>query len=314
MKWKKIIVLLLALLLLFGTGAQAGAESAQTGSAELTETMTDGNYSIHYPASMHGFSAIDYDWTMDVALDVETEETVALVIIFTGPEDWGKWLATGRFPNDRGEQETMKRLTVDEPPAEPAVDAETYYALFQSQDGREMKEVFIVDPEEGSTDYVLVCIYPAGSETHRGTLLSMVETFSYAYAPGQSALSNARGSFRVVNSYEYDGRHTVVKDVVVNRKAQNIFWIFTESPVTKFKIEKLTWNDRTFKVKKAKVLYSRKKMETSEVVAVFDWLPEILPTVRFRAVNADGVEEVWYVSTNEENGSIILLSEEEMTP
>ena len=311
---KRIIGLLLAMLLLFGMTAQAGSDSKQNGPAELIETMTDGNYSIRYPESMHGFSAVDYDWLMDVVLDVETEETVALAIIFTGPEDWGKWLATGRFPDDRGNQEDMKRLSVDEPPAEMDVDADVYYALFQSPDGERIKEVFIVDPEEGTTDYVLVCIYPAGSEAYRSTLLSMVETFSYAYAPGTAALSNARGSFRVVGTYEYDGRHTVVKDVLVDRKAQNIYWIFTESPVTKFKIEKLTWNDKTFKVKKAKVLYSRKSLNTSEVVSVFDWLPEILPTVRFRAVNADGVEEVWYVSTNEENGSIILLSEEEVAP
>ena len=44
------------------------------------------------------------------------------------------------------------------------------------------------------------------------------------------------------------------------------------------------------------------------------FLPEILPTVRFRAVNSEGVEEVWYVSTNEENGSIILLREEQVAP
>jgi len=311
---KRFAGFLLAALMLWGATAPALPGNARAEAAELTETMTDGNYSIRHPAGMHGFSAVDYDWPMDVALDVESEETVALAIVFTGPEDWGKWLATGQFPDDRGRQERMKRLPVDEPPAEIPVDAEVYYACYQSTDGRRMKEVFIVDPAEGTSDYVLVCIYPAGSESHRGTLLSMVQTFSYAWAPGTSALSNARGSFRVVDAYDYDGRHTVVKDVVVDRKAQNIYWIFTESPVTKFKIEKLTWNDKTFRVTRAKALYTKKKMATSEVVAVFDWMPEILPRVRFRAVNAEGVEEVWYVSTNEENGSIILLSEEEVAP
>ena len=44
------------------------------------------------------------------------------------------------------------------------------------------------------------------------------------------------------------------------------------------------------------------------MISIRDWLPEILPTVRIKAVNAAGEEEVWYVSTNEENGDIILLT------
>ena len=293
-----------------------GAVCSSFASAEkaLDENMTDGNYTISYPGNtMHGFSAVDYPWDMDIVLDVENEEKVALAIVFTGEADWEVWLKTGEYPDDMGKQEAMDRQSVDEPPTTPGVDAEVRYALYRSGDRERMKEVFIVDTE-GIYDYVLVCMYPAGDEEHRDLLLSMVGTFEYDHEPGNSRPTNSRGSFRVVDSYDYDGQHTVVKDVVVNKSAQNIYWIFTETPVRKFRIERLTWNDKIFKVKKAKVLYSRKTLKTSEVIAVFDWLPEILPTVRFRAVNTDGKEEVWYVSTNEENGSIILLSEEEVMP
>ena len=302
---KPFILVLLILVCILGA---ACAEKT------LDETMSDGNYSINYPGdTMRGFSAVDYDWDMDVVVDIEIEEKVSLAIVFTGEEDWEKWLETGEYPDDVGEQEKMERQVVDEPPVDLNVDAEVRYALYKSTDGARMKEVFIVDTR-GIYDYVLVCMYPAGDEEYRNLLLSMVETFEYDHDPAGSRPTNLRGSFRVVDSYDYDGQHTVVKDVVVDKNAQNIYWIFTETPVTKFKIERLTWNDRTFRVKKAKTLYTRKKLGTSEVIAVFDWLPEILPTVRFRAVNADGVEEVWYVSTNEENGEIILMSEDEVIP
>ena len=309
----KLFICLLGILCLL-----VGVSTASADGKETWDTLSDGNYSIRYPDdTMHGFSAIDYDWEMDVVLDVEAEETVALAIVFTGPEDWEKWLSTGEYPDDKGHQEAMNRLIVDEPPTTPAVDAEIRYALYRSLDGKRMKEVFIVDPEEGTYDYVLVCMYPAGEERYRDRLLSIVETFTYEHSPGigtENRITNVRGSFRVVDVYDYDGQHTVVKDVVVNRNAQNIYWIFVESPVTKFKVERLTWNDNTFRITKAKELYSRKTLNTHEVISVFDWLPEILPTVRFRAVNVDGEEEVWYVSTNEENGDIILLSEEEVRP
>ena len=303
---KKLFVLMMLVML----ACISGAACAET----LDETMSDGNYSVSYPGdTMHGFSAVDYGWDMDVVLDIEKEEKIALAIVFTGEEDWEKWLKTGEYPDDSGKQEKMRRQVVDELPVDLNVDAETRYALYKSKDGARMKEVFIVDTE-GVYDYVLVCMYPAGDEEQRDRLLSMVETFEYDHEPGSSKLTNSRGSFRVVDSYVYDGQHTVVKDVVVDKTAQNIYWIYAEAPVTKFKIERLTWNDRTFRVKKAKTLYTRRKLGTSEVIAVFDWLPEILPTVRFRAVNTDGTEEVWYVSTNEENGDIILMSEDEVMP
>ena len=281
------------------------------------ETMSDGAYSVRYPDTMISFSALkeEYGWDIDVALDVEQEDaTVALLVIYAGPKDWQRWLADGDYPDDRGEREKMTRLPAEEPPAELKVDAEVHYALYRSADGERMKEAYIVDPEGSELDFVLVCLYPANDYGNfRDTLHQMVGTFTFTSAPGGSTKPTAEGgSFHVVSSYEYDGQHQVVKDLVVNRKSTNIYWIFADLPVTRFRVEKLTWNDKTFRVKKAKQLYSRKKLDPSEVIAVFDWLPEVLPNIRFRAVNVDGIEEIWYVSTDEETGEIVLLSEQQM--
>lgn len=307
---KRLGCLLLVLILML-PGAAALAVP------ETWETMSDGAYSVRYPDTMRSFSALkeEYGWDIDVALDVEQENaTVALLVIYAAPKDWQRWLVNGDYPDDRGERETMKRLPVDEPPVELKVDAEVHYALYRSGDGERMKEAFIVDPEGSELDFVLVCLYPANDEGgFRDTLHRMVETFSFTSAPGGSTRPTAEGgSFHVVSSYEYDGQHQVVKDLVVNRKSTNIYWIFADLPVTRFRVEKLTWNEKTFRVRKAKQLYSRKKLDPSEVIAVFDWLPEVFPTIRFRAVNVDGIEEIWYVSTDEENGKIVLLSEQQM--
>ena len=113
------------------------------------------------------------------------------------------------------------------------------------------------------------------------------------------------------DNWEYDGTHEVIKDVTVEKDALSRYFIFVTSEVTNFKAEKLTWNDRTFKVSKAKTLYTAKKLNPQNVIAFWDWIPDIFPSVRIQAVNAAGEKEVWYISASGEDGSMILLSEEE---
>ena len=314
---KRLACLLLALAVLLPcAGAAADPEE--------WDYHTTADYTIRYPGyiDIYGVPEEETGWNMEVLEDPEgtssTGSTVGIFIVYAGEDDWTYWLKRGSFPDERGHMEKMRRETVDEPPVDPDTGMETSYALFRSLDGARAAEAFIFDAEGEGLDYVVVCRYPADDGGEYSDVLHwMMETLTFTNTSGPSsgtsgAPSGIRGSFLVTDVWEYDGYHTVIKDVVVDKTSAGMYWIYVNSDVTKFKVEKLTWNDRTFKVKKARQLYSRKTLTTRDVIAIHDWLPEILPTVRIRAVNADGEEEVWYISTNEEDGSIILLSEEDV--
>ena len=311
---KRFVCLLLALAILL-PGAAALADP------EEWEYQSNGDYTIRYPDYMNIYSVLkeEYGWDMDVLESAaETgEEEFSVVILYAGMDDWLSWLETGSFPDIRGNMEKMGRVEVDEPPVDIRTGMETTFAQYMSADGKRMREVWIFDADEGDLDRVVICRWAADADGFYEDIVHwMMETLTFDGDPGPSggpARSGARGSFSVVGVWNYDGVHKVIKDVVVDRKSAGMYWIYVTSDVTKFKVEKLTWNDRTFKVKNAKQLYANKKLTTTEVIAIHDWLPEMLPNIRIRAVNSDGIEEIWYVSTNEENGEIILLSEAEMS-
>ena len=312
---KRMMCLLLALAVLLPV-------SAAVADPEEWEYQTNGEYTIRYPSYIQIYSVLeeDYGWNMDVLEDPEgtdsTGSMVGIILLFDSMYDWKDWLKDGSFPDERGNRETMERQTVDEPPVDLSMPFDQTYALYKSADGTRMLEVFILEREEAETDYVVMCRYPANDDGEYSDVLHwMLETLTIENGGGSSGgskITGTRGSFRVSGQWDNDGKNKVVKDVIVNKKADNMYWLYATADVTKFRIERLTWNDRTFKVTKAKKLYSRKKLKEAEVISIRDWLPEILPTVRIKAVNAAGEEEVWYVSTNEENGDIILLSEEEV--
>ena len=310
---KRLVCLLLVLAVLLPCAAVMA-------DPEEWDYYNDMEFTIRYPdyLQLYGVPEEETGWNMFVFEDAggtaDTGAKVMLSVIWSEMEESMDWLETGAFPDEQGNTEHMNRLAMEEPLADINTGLETMCALYRSDDGKRMLEAYVFLPDMSDTAYAVTCRYPANDDGFYSDVLHwMMETLTFTCAEGESAeRSNARGSFRVENVYEYDGVHQVVKDVTVDRKIQNIFWIFVESPVTKFTIEKLTWNDRTFRIKNAKKLYTDRQMEKTEVVAVFGWDSEILPTVRFSAVNADGEKEVWYVSTNEENGDIILLSEEEV--
>ena len=309
---KRLLCLLLTLAVLLPLGA-APAEG------EGWKHLDNGIISISYPGNMLVYSvpAEDSGWEMDVIEDPDAADAagspVSMIIFPADIEDWMDWLNTGAFPDVTGRGEAMRDITPEDYPVDPDNGLDMTYALFQSADGQRMLEACIFYNEESDVQFLAVSRFPAeNSEAYSGVFHAMVETLTFGDVFGSSEASNARGSFRVVDRWDYDGWHTVVKDVTVDRESIHIYWIYAETDVTGFKIEKLTWNDDTFTVKKAKSLYTKKKLAEDEVVAVYAWEPEILPTWRFRAVNQEGEEEIWYVTTNEENGSILLLSEEDM--
>lgn len=311
---KKLCCLLLTLAML--ASCAAALADPEDWEYHVTEA-----YTIRYPdyIRIYGVPEEETGWNMEVYEDPEDRVTtgvpVMMIILTAGADDWTGWLETGAFPDERGETEPMQRVPADEPPADISTGLETRYALFRSNDGTRMTEAFIFDPEEGDEDYVVLCRFPAEDGGWYSDVQHwMLETLTFAgVEPGAPALSGARGSFYVTaDNWEYDGYHEVIADVDVDKDAFSRYFIFVTSDVTDFKAEKLTWNDSTFSVSKAQTLYTAKKLTPQNVISLWDWMPEIFPNVRFRAVNADGIEEIWYITTNEENGSMILLSEEEM--
>lgn len=279
--------------------------------------VTD-DYTIRYPdyIEIYGVPEEEIGWNMEVFADPESTELrgvpVQINILYAGADDWTEWLETGAFPDEMGNMEEMERVTVDEPPVDLNTGLDTTYALFRSADGKRMTEAFIFDPDEGDLDYVVLCRYMADDEGWDSNVLHwMLETLTFAgAAPAQPG---EKGSFLLYDGYwEYDGFHEVVADLDADETAQERYFIFVKSDVTDFSVEKLTWNDETFGITKAETLWKAKELTTKDVISIYDWAPEFFPNVRISAVNADGIEEVWYVSVSGENGDLILLSQEEV--
>jgi len=311
---KRLICLLLALAVLLPAAAMAEEEG--------WKTQTNGGYTIRLPAYMQVYSVIDDEigWDLDVLEDPAGTDaagsTVSILICFAGADDWMYWRDEGIILDERGRLEEMERLEVDEPPADIDAGMETSYAAYLSGDGTRVAELYVFDPEEGDTDYVVICRYPArDGGKYSDPLHEMLETLSFAESLpswGEDEPSGARGAFFLTGRWEYDGWHEVIKDVVVDKKVSDMYWIYVSEDVTRVKVEKLTWNTRTLKVKSAKSLYTVKKLTPKQVLAIHGRLPDGLPTVRIRCVNAQGLEEVWYVGRDADNGSPLLLSEEEV--
>ena len=313
MRKRGILLLILAILL--------PCAAALADPEEWEYHVTD-EYTIRYPdyIRIYGVPEEETGWNMEVFEDPEDRETtgvpVMTIILRAGADDWTEWLETGAFPDEQGHTEPMRRMAADEPPVDLHTGLETRYALFISDDGTRMTEAFVFDPEEGDTDYVVLCRFPANDGGWYSDVQHwMIETITFTGAepePGAPALSGARGSFYVTaDNWEYDGTHEVIRDVTVEKDALSRYFIFVTSEVKNFRAEKLTWDDRTFKISKVRTLYSAKELNPRNVIAVWDWIPEIFPNVRIQAVNANGDREVWYISASGEDGSMILLSEEE---
>ena len=184
---KRLLCLLLALaVLLPGSAAVADPEE--------WEYQTNGDYTIRYPSYIQIYSVLeeDYGWNMDVLEDPEgtdsTGSTVGIIILFAGADDWTGWMETGAFPDERGSAETMRRVAVDEIPVNIDAGMDMSYALFLSEDGERMVEAFIFDPEEGDTDYVVTCRYPAYDDGEYSDVFHwMIETLTFANASGSGS-------------------------------------------------------------------------------------------------------------------------------
>ena len=303
---KRLVCLLLILAVLLSCTAALAAKKEW-------EYQGDGGYVINCPADMQIYSTLEDEvgWNMDVIDDLKGSEvtgsTVAILVCYVGEDVWKNWMENGIITDERGNLETMARMPVDEPPVDTDTGLEASYALFRSGDGLRMAEFYAFKREGRDTDYVVICRYPANDKgKYSDTFHKMIETLGFADGSTPAA---ARGSFALHGTWEYDGYHTVIKDVSINKNVENLYWLFVESDVTKFKMEKLTWDEKTYKVKKAKQLYSRKKLTTQDVLSMFDAAPGKLPGVRIRALNRNGKEEIWYIGASQTDGSMMLLSE-----
>lgn len=284
---KRIACALLTLALLFGLTAWAEEEEWET-------YESDFGYSIRYPASL-----VKADRASQAGEEMD---------LFVPKAGWNGAVMWCRLVTDPDapdwEAEGYERQTVDEPSVEMAdVPLDMHYRLFESADWAEMLEEVRLADDDGGFEYVFDLRFPSlDEEGWREIFEAMLETVQY---PPQGAVAGSFGLW-----FDLDGDISF-EDVVVDEDADPII-LYPDPGVRDFVLEEVVWDEETMTIEGAKPLYQAEEFTGAESLRIFCYIPDVLPTLRVRAVNAQGEAECWYIFQSGRDGSLLLLSESDV--
>ncbi|MBQ9263917.1 MAG: hypothetical protein IJ189_06845 [Clostridia bacterium] len=155
--------------------------------------------------------------------------------------------------------------------------------------------------------YYLNVSYPNGDPDGWGAALwEMLHTLDL---PAQPAIA---GSFRL-DFFQGGAAGMRFTDVVVDAEAEWPLTLRPQGEVTGFVLEKIAWDADTFKPLSAQTLYAADRLSSGDNLNMYCFIPDVLPNLRIRCLNADGAEESWYISQSGRDGSLLLLSEQAVT-
>lgn len=304
---KRIASILLALALL--CGASAGAEEADWQACE-----SECGISFFYDANVFGVDVSARDGAVLVyplALSEKTEErneagfAVAwkdrqnqAAIRISGPYAGGP---EGAVPEDWMPPEEFAPLSGEMDLALPC-----WICRHEIED--EIIGPYACDEivARGTDDlYHLYVAYPQGDPDGWGEKLwEIMETMEF---PPQAAEA---GAIRL-DFFQGGAAGMRFIDVIADEEAEPFVLRFREA-VSDFALEKLIWNDEPFEIAEAETLYAADALSPGDNLKVFCWFSDVLPDLRVRCVNARGEKECWYLYESGRDGSLMLLSEEEM--
>lgn len=293
---KKGMCVLLALTVLLGLSARADTDDWEIHESAFGFTML-------YPAFLldaYGVPAADAWWDTEM-FEPRASDADAAMWYLAVPEDGGQdW-----------EGEGWQRLTVDEPSVEMDVPFDLRYALYQSENGETLlEEVRLQSPVadfgyEAGFEYVFDLRFPAEDDGGwRDIFERMLETAAFPPQPAQA------GSFRL--DFFYGGAAGMqFIPVIVDEEAEPVV-LRAQAEVSDFVLEKLTWDEETFSVSGTDTLYAADTFTFGDNLEIFCYFSDVLPDLRIRCVNGDGEAECWYLFQSGRDGSLLLLSEDEI--
>ena len=263
-------------------------------------------FSILYPVSLLKASvatSAETGWDTVVFEPVSKKEKAAMTVCLVDHEAWTQWEKSG-FPDFLGGKDLAKRVKVDEPDVEmEEITMDMSYAKYQSKNGKRIAEVVILQSPTDDLDYVIAARYPSGRNRWGEVFRQMMESMLF------TRLGSSSGSF--VMRYNFTGDGLTYSEVTVDEEAEPA-WLYAESDVTDFVLERVEWDDASFTVTGAETLYTDERFTGGEALCIRAYYPDMLPTLRIRAVNSVGEEETWYITQSGMDGQLLMLNEEEL--
>ena len=321
------------LLLILALSMTAFCVSAQADPEEWPVYEGDG-YTIRCPEDMdlYGVPEEETGWNMEVfedpaGRDENGKPQIYLTVIRADVHDWMQWEETG-FPTVWGDIETMQRMEVDEPTVDLVTDMNMSYRLYRTGDSRWLKKVIILEaPEFDDPDYVIISRFPAYDDMHYEDIQDwMIEsmTFPWYRDPEEGPTNGVTGggnedpdgdngfSFFLDTDFFSEVAYQTYP-VTVDKDAPS-FYLYTDTEVMDLVVERLEWDDSTFTVTSVTPVYETDMMVPEDALCIQAWIPEMLPDLRIRATGYGGDEGCWYITESGEDGSLILVPEEELLP
>ena len=201
----------------------------------------------------------------------------------------------------------VRRLPVDEPPVEMAgISMNMHYFYFQTYDDETGIEMIILESPENELNWAITVYYVLGEpdEFWQSTFNSMIEEITFPQAAGARKGSFTLRPELIDDSMEY-------QYVIADEEGGEV-WVYAESGVTGFTVERLTWDDESWTISGTETLYTDAEFTGREAVCIFCYAPEMLPELRIRGINADGQEEAWYIMESGKDGHMMLVSDADL--
>ena len=266
------------------------------------------DFSIQYPADLldvYGVPEEEEGWNSEVFEPVSGGDGALLTITRADETAWDETWPESGFPDFKGNTVRMDRVAVDEPGVELAeVPMDMHYGMYRSADGGTMAEVIVLESPTDDLDYVIIARFPADDGYGWQDIFDgMIETLEFP------RLGASRGAFTL----RYDFTGGIAFDEVTVDEGAEAMWLYAEPYVTDFVLEEVEWDDAAFTVTGAKTLYTADRFSAEDkALCIYAWIPDMMPTLRFRGVDPDGTEQVWYISASGMDGSLMLLSEPDL--
>ena len=170
-------------------------------------------------------------------------------------------------------------------------------------DGETVAEQWIVSAPDA--DYVFIIEYEAGDHQGWAPLFhAMLETLEFPSQPAENA------DFRL-DFFEGGAAGMRFTDVVVDEDADP-FVLIPLREMAGFSLETVIWDEETFEPMEGRSVYTAGTLLPGDNLLIACYFEDILPTLRVRYTDADGEAQCWYLFESGRDGSLMLLTEDEL--
>ena len=122
--------------------------------------------------------------------------------------------------------------------------------------------------------------------------------------PAQPAVND---DFRL-DFFRDDADGTPFTDVILDEDAVAIV-LLPYRTMTDFRLETPIWDEENFTVSDALTVYTAASLSPGDNLRIFVYFEDILPTLRARYTDADGMEQCWYFTESGRDGSLLLMDD-----